>query len=59
VIKLVKEEKILRSFLKQNPAIADEIESIIRAKSSDLADEILEEKIDEQIEDVPEVEEKE
>jgi recombination protein RecA len=46
-------------FLKQNPAIADEIESIIRAKSSDLADEILEEKIDEQIEDVPEVEEKE
>ena len=46
-------------FLKQNPAIAAEIESIIRAKSSDLADEILEEKIDEQIEDVPEVEEKE
>jgi recombination protein RecA len=31
-------------FLKQNPAIAAEIESIIRAKSSDLADEILEEK---------------
>ena len=46
-------------FLKQNPAIATEIESIIRAKSSELADEILEDKVDEQIEDIPEIEEKE
>ena len=42
-------------FLKDNPAIAVEIENLIRTKSSDLAEDLL----DQQIEDIPEEESEE